>query len=338
VCRGFARDRLTWIGIEGDGKAVSQSSRLGGALAAFISLRGLGWSTGCRPHHLPDPLPRDYGPFLSALVGRIVWFQAICVANMWLVATSERSRDGTLRPLLAQLGYPDAPMWLCHLLIGLGIGQAAWSGLELGNACVTLIAFVGTVVLRTLLPASLAPAPFVTRMWPPLMRPPHLATSVGRFWTKCWHALFATPFRFIAYDSSLRVVERLSPGNRALGQLVGTLAVFTLSGLMHDYGIGAGVGPPTGGKLPPRPWRTFESTAWFLAQGVVIILERAFTRITGRRIDGPIGRIWTIGWMIGSGSILARFWLDHRLADGIADPSSWQAWRFVVPFAGLFPG
>ena len=256
MCRGFARNRLTWIGIEGDGKAARQPSRLGAALAAFTSLRGLGWSTGCRSHHLPDPLPRDYGPFFSALVGRIVWFQAICVANTWLVATSERSRDGTLRPLLAQLGYPDAPMWLCHLLIGLGIGQAAWSGLEvrrsrrerrsplqLGNACVTLIAFVGTVVLRTLLPASLAPAPFVTRMWPPLMRPPHLATSVGRFWTKCWHALFATPFRFIAYDPSLRVVERLSPGNRALGQLVGTLAVFTLSGLMHDYGIGAGVGP-----------------------------------------------------------------------------------------------
>ena len=27
----------------------------------------------------------------------------------------------------------------------------------------------------------------------------------------------------------------------------------------------------TGGKLPPRSWRTFESTAWFLAQGVVCV-------------------------------------------------------------------
>lgn len=128
--RGLARDRLTWIGIEGDGKVVPEPSQLGAALAAMTSLRGLGWSTGCRPQHLPDPLPRAYGPFLASVVGRIAWFQVICATNTWLVATGERSADGTLRPLLARLGYADAPMWLCHLLIGLGLGQAAWSGLE----------------------------------------------------------------------------------------------------------------------------------------------------------------------------------------------------------------
>ena len=259
---------------------VRQPSRLAGALAACTSLRGLGWSTGCRPHHLPDPLPRNYGPFLRALVGRIAWFQVICAANTWLVATGERSPDKTLRPLLAQLGFTNVPLWLCHALIGLGIGQAAWSGLEvpalrcgceltaqLGNACATLIAFVGTTLLRAILPDTIRPAPFDTRMWPPLMRPPHLATSVARFWTKCWHALFARPFRFIAYDPTRRVIESLSPGNRTLGQLVGTLAVFTLSGLMHDYGIGAGVGP----SIHRQPWRVFESTAWFLSQGVVCV-------------------------------------------------------------------
>lgn len=157
------------------------------------------------------------------------------------------------------------------------------------------------------------------------MRPPHLATSVARFWTKCWHALFARPFRFIAYEPAQRLVERVNPGSRSLGQIVGTLAVFALSGIMHDYGIGAGVGPAVGDDGRTRACRLLESTAWFLSQGIVcvrstvaqfslssIVLERAFTRLTGRRVDGPIGRIWTIGWIVGSGSILARFWCVLR--------------------------
>ena len=135
----------------------------------------------------------------------------------------------------------------------------------------TLIAFVGSVLLRAILPPAIRPSPFDTRMWPPLMRPPHLATSVARFWTKCWHALFARPFRFIAYEPAQRLVEQVSPGNRSLGQVVGTLAVFALSGIMHDYGIGAGVGPAVGDDGRPRPYRLLESTGWFLSQGVVCV-------------------------------------------------------------------
>lgn len=161
---------------------------------------------------------------------------------------------------------------------------------------------------------------------------------------------------------AVRICQSISPGNRSVELVLGTLAVFALSGIMHDYGLNAGV------SRAPTLFGVLESTMWFTSQGLMcvvhwlfsselssdsIVLERLFTQLTGRRVGGPLGRAWTYAWIIGSGSFLARSWLDHGLADGLRDPWTWQVrlvrlpcharltssqwWRFVLPFSAIFP-
>lgn len=72
-------------------------------------------------------------------------------------------------------------------------------------------------------------AEFVQR--PPLFDRLWMASSVHDMWSRRWHQIFRSAFRDIAYLP----VRRLFPSKPMLGQALGVLSVFTLSGLMHDY-------------------------------------------------------------------------------------------------------
>jgi hypothetical protein len=47
---------------------------------------------------------------------------------------------------------------------------------------------------------------------------------------------------------------------------------------------------------------------YFLAQGFAIVLEGAFSHLTGRRVGGPLGTVWSVGWMAGLGIFTYRSW------------------------------
>lgn len=93
--------------------------------------------------------------------------------------------------------------------------------------------------------------------------------------------------------------------------------VFLYSGAMHAFGQIA---------MKPVPNPTILAF-FFLLSGFGGALEAAFRRITGRRVRGPWGRVWTWAFMLYTGRIASRTWLDGGMGGN----------RFI-PDGGFRPG
>lgn len=88
----------------------------------------------------------------------------------------------------------------------------------------------------------------------PIMNFPILAHSISDFWGRRWNSAF----RDLAFGQVFR------PLARHIGAARATLAVFTLSGLIHDFVISAPVDSGWGGP-----------TVYFVIQGFGLLLERS---------------------------------------------------------------
>jgi len=131
----------------------------------------------------------------------------------------------------------------------------------------------------------------------PIMNAPLRSKTVSEFWGRRWNSAFnRLAFEFVSRPITRRLggrsscdTARRSPGISTVhfGAAIATLTGFLVSGLIHELVIslpaGAGYGLPT---------------AYFLLQGVGILLERSFPQIRGR--------IFTI--LI---TALPVFWLFH---------------------------
>jgi predicted DCC family thiol-disulfide oxidoreductase YuxK len=114
----------------------------------------------------------------------------------------------------------------------------------------------------------------------PIMDAPLRSKSLSEFWRRRWNSAFNR----LAFEFVVRPMARL---HLRYGAQVALLAAFLISGAIHEMVIslpaGAGYGLPT---------------AYFLLQGIGILLERAFPQIRGR--------IFTIFITAGP-----AFWLFH---------------------------
>jgi len=130
----------------------------------------------------------------------------------------------------------------------------------------------------------------------PIMQRPLQSQSLSELWGKRWNLGFR--------DLSHKLVFR--PLQRRYGVVAATLAVFLMSGLVHDLVIS--VPARAGFGLP---------TAYFLTQGLAVIVERSQI---GKRLglgSGITGRIWTA--LIALGPVLLLF-------------HPWFVTRVMVPF------
>ncbi len=130
----------------------------------------------------------------------------------------------------------------------------------------------------------------------PIMRRPLQSESLSEFWGKRWNLGFRT--------LSHKLVFR--PLQRRYGVVAATLGVFLISGLIHELVIS--VPARAGYGLP---------TAYFLVQGLGVIVERSQP---GKRfgLEGGIrGRIWTA--LIAAGPVVLLF-------------HAWFVTRVLLPF------
>lgn len=87
----------------------------------------------------------------------------------------------------------------------------------------------------------------------------------------------------------------LQPNSKVV-RLGGILGAFSVSGAVHEFGFWSA------GPIDP----TFRSFRFFFFQGVGVCLEQGFRTLTGRRVDGLIGKIWTFSWLIFFGKPMVR--------------------------------
>lgn len=114
--------------------------------------------------------------------------------------------------------------------------------------------------------------------WPPLFDAPWAATSLHEYWSKRWHQLLRQTFLII--------------GGYPLGYIFGipgyVFGAFLGSGLFHYWALYAmGKGSDV------------HCIIFFVAQAVGIALERLWRSVTGRRISGWPGTIWSWIWVVG---------------------------------------
>ena len=230
------------------------------ASSIYLSCKGLTWwQTFCRRQHTST---------MRSLSYLLLW------PGMDAPAFLDETR---------QVRKPEAGQWLK------GAGNVVFGGVLLWGMCrlvwpisPILTGWIGMVGIMLMLHFGLFE--LLAVLWQsagidarPIMCRPTRGASLGDFWSKRWNLAFRT--------LTHRYVFR--PLRVPLGAAGATMVVFLLSGLVHDLVIslptGAGFGLPT---------------AYFLIQGVGVLVEHS---PVGRRLKlrrGMTGRIYAIAFTI----------------------------------------
>lgn len=221
-----------------------------------LTIRGLGWQFGADLHVPRDPRPSERSAFLCAT--------AISTLKHFLTFDTIES----LIKLVPEVGSPhggtifkpDLPMpqrYILSTAIHVATGTCLIAGFEMVHGCITLFA---------LIVFSSSP-----ERWPPLMDNPWISESLHIFWAKRWHqVLRQTFFIYGGFTGQWLAGD--------IGMLFGT---FFGSGTFHEcaaYLLGKGFS-----------WLV---VLFFVLQAPLLLLEKLWRRITGKRVGGIYGRVW----------------------------------------------
>ncbi|BGP48233.1 hypothetical protein JCM10450v2_004105 [Rhodotorula kratochvilovae] len=285
-------------------------------LHLLVSMRGQGYDF-CGT--TTEPFATAHGAFLRRLVVEIAWSHPLLVACAAVLLEPPSSRDAFLYAALPVLSVQHAH-YLGEAVTGLSMGLAVFAALTCGYSCATLLAFVATFLARLLpLPEALTLPRFDPREYPPLFNLARRPSSVARFWSQQWHSFFSRPFRFLAFQPTQRLASPL------LGKLparaLGVMAVFALSAWIHEFGF----------------LTQWGGSVYFLSQGAAIVLEGAFAALTGRKVRGWVGTLWTGVFVVGAGGWLYSSWMTQGLVREVPPVRYWSWERAIVPLGCLQP-
>ncbi|KAL4263189.1 wax synthase family protein [Pleurotus pulmonarius] len=146
--------------------------------------------------------------------------------------------------------------------------------------------------------------------WPPLFHSPWKATSLNEFWTRRWHQLFR--HQFISVGGK--------PMFFLLGRVGAVMGVFLMSGIFHHIGLwGMGRGSDfayVGG--------------YFLMMGVGVVLEAGWKKVTDSKVQGWVGWVWTMLWVVGWANILVDEWSRRGLVGSMFMPTSMRPSTYLL--------
>ncbi|KAM6494377.1 hypothetical protein JOM56_010738 [Amanita muscaria] len=178
-----------------------------------------------------------------------------------------------------------------HLLTGSGL----MAGFHMVYDLITLIA-VG----------ALNSSPYA---WPPLMENPFAADSMHAFWARRWHQLMR----------HILIILGAIPGGWIAGDLGMLFGTFIASGFLHEFSmIAMDRGLDLGGFV------------FFATQGPVLLLERLWRKVTGRRVGGWPGRLWVYAVVFIPGQALTDSWHRRGLGGGMIIPPFLSPTRLIL--------
>lgn len=115
---------------------------------------------------------------------------------------------------------------------------------------------------------------------------------------------------------------------KTTGRIGWVLGAFAFSGLFHEYGQSFGHFGPSppfddGGAaalwVATFPDVLFRTSRFFFGQGVSVVLEYVFTRITGIKVRGVPGWIWTVFWLVWFAEPMVTCWSASPGATSLSD-------------------
>jgi len=160
----------------------------------------------------------------------------------------------------ASIFYPDLPpfeRYAISTIIHFLTGSALVAGFRMVYDLLTLI----SVSIFHSAPSS----------WPPIMDNPWISDSMHVFWARRWHQTLRQTFMvFGGY-----------PGKVLFGNLGLVFGMFVASGMFHECSM----------HTMARGW-DWTVPLFFAAQGPLLLGERVWRRVTGRRVGGWPGMVW----------------------------------------------
>ena len=111
--------------------------------------------------------------------------------------------------------------------------------------------------------------------WPPLFDAPWLSTSLSELWGRRWHQMMRDMLLTLGHQ----------PCQWLFGRFGGLLGAFLISGIFHDFELG-------------QSGHAVVSVGFWVMNGVGVVLERVWKKVTGKRVGGVWGRTWTVGWLL----------------------------------------
>lgn len=246
------------------------------ALEVGLTMRGVGWDFGKY-----TPIPRTTRPsereaFIRATVKNILRNLLLIdlIDTVTKCIPGVTATGGTI--FLQEL--PPLERYLFSTAIHVGHGLLIFAGVALTYDVGSLIG----VVLFNQSPAA----------WPPIHGKLFSARSVHDFWAKSWHQSFR--YTFLTLGGFF--------GNWLSGGLGMVLGCFLASGLFHEFGLVV-----AGKELDPSV------LAFFLLQAVGMLCEKAFKRLTGKKVGGPLGFVWTAMFVVGIGQICSACFFNSSM-------------------------
>ncbi|KAI0374729.1 hypothetical protein BV20DRAFT_960879 [Pilatotrama ljubarskyi] len=263
------------------------------ALEVGLTMRGIGWDFGKH-----TPLPRSTRPlerraFIRATVKDIVLTQ-LSIDVFDTITKFLPGVTATCGTIFFQ-DLPPLQRYLVSTALHIGHGLFIFGGVSLVYDYVSLI---GVLVFHQ------SPA-----LWPPIHGNVLHVRSLHDFWTKVWHQ--ALRYTFLTLGGF--------GGKWLAGQVGMIMGCFLASGLFHEVGLVV-----AGKEFEPNV------VIFFLLQAIGILLEKAYKALTGRRVGGPIGLIWTALFVIGFGQKCTDSWFNRGIGGAMSIPPFLSVIRLVL--------
>lgn len=242
------------------------------ALEIGLALRGVNWDFGRDIYIPPTARPQDRAALLKS-VSSSLW-RNILILDFY--DSIIKSVPGVGSPTGGSIFFsslPSVPRFAISTVIHILTGMFLILGLE----CSYDIASLVGVGLLNQPPWS----------WPGFMDHPWRSESLHELWAKRWHQSLKQVF----------MIYGGYPGKWVAGNVGMVLGTFLASGLLHELST----------YVIDRPL-DHRVTLFFFLQGVGVVLESVWRKITGCRVGGWCGRLWVLFFMLVLGQICSAYY------------------------------
>lgn len=291
------------------------------ACEVAFSLRGYGFRSGkatARPPHARPSHPTSTF-LLRTLLSFLAHFLILDVveSGFKLVPHIGTTSGGTMF-------YPSLPPLQRY---------AVSTALHTAVGCALLVGFGVAYDLVTLIGVGLFGSS--PENWPPVIDNPFRATSLHELWARRWHQLLRRTFIVFGGIPGYHIFRLFGKTPAQIGMMLGT---FLASGLYHEltiYAMGKGL-----------DWRP---VVFFAGQSGLMMLERLWRGLTGKRVCGFWGGVWVYSCIFVLGQpmsechcvsnldrvaevFVADSWLQRGLAGGLVIPTQISPVRWLLTY------
>ncbi|KAG0151709.1 hypothetical protein CROQUDRAFT_650735 [Cronartium quercuum f. sp. fusiforme G11] len=207
----------------------------------------------------------------------------------WIVATTlTKYPSGSYRFLIEKCGFHESFLLksLAPYLNALPHAFSTWLVLEVQCNIVTMIELGFYYIGPKLLPQSISPGPFDSTLYSPLFPDLWGQSSIGAFWSKGWHSVFRRHIMFCVASPIARLCD---PLGKFMSTQIGNLFAMIFSSLFHEYILIS---------IAPSGDPTYSTSKVWLYSALAIVLESIFKMVTGKKVGGLIGKIWTYSFIL----------------------------------------